>query len=57
MSTRPDVSKMSKSTIMSELNALNYSNWTSEDMQYRDQLELEYHKRIEDECKNATEGI
>ena len=54
MYNQPDIITLSKSDLLSELNALNYSNWTREDMEYRDKLEAEYHKRIEDECKFIT---
>ena len=50
-----DVTKLSKTEIVSELNALWYlDNWTPEDYQYRDALEAEYHRLVEEGCKIST---
>jgi len=46
---KPPISQMSKNMLLSELNALYYSNWTPEDYAYRDKLVNEYHTRIESE--------
>ena len=52
-----DVTKLTKYGLMSEINGLNFLNeWTREDYAYRDKLEAEYYKRMEDEAINDTEG-
>jgi hypothetical protein len=55
MKLEPGIESMSKTMLLSELNALNYSNWTQADQLYRDRLLDEYNKRIEEECKLATQ--
>ena len=50
-----DPIQMSKTMLQSELNALNYSNWTRQDMEYRDRLMEEFNKRLEEECKLAMQ--
>lgn len=54
--SKPDITKMSKDMLLSELNALYYSLWTPEDYAYRDKLVNEYNNRIEDECAMVMEG-
>jgi hypothetical protein len=56
MKTKPDISKMSKDQLLSELNALNYSNWTPEDYAYRDMLCNEYNKWIEFEAEESAKS-
>jgi len=48
----PDITQMAKWELESELNALNYSNWTREDMEYRDQLIITRNKIIDDGIEN-----
>ena len=55
MKSESGIDQMSKTMLLSELNALNYSNWTQADPLYRDRLLDEYNKRIEYECKLATQ--
>jgi hypothetical protein len=57
MKTKPDISKMSKDQLLSELNALNYrGNWTPEDLDYRDRLCNEYNKWIEFEAEESAKS-
>jgi len=55
MEHNSDLSQMSKEMILSELNALNISDWTRADIEYREQLWSEWNRRIEDECKQSIE--
>ena len=52
----PDITQMAKWELESELNALNYSNWTREDMEYRNRLIAARERLIEQECIIATQG-
>jgi len=56
MKHKPDISKMSKNMLLSEINALNYSNWTPEDYAYRDRLINEYNKWIELEAEESAKS-
>jgi len=49
---QPDITTLSKSGLLSEINALNFkSDWSAADIKYSNQLESEYYKRIHDECE------
>ena len=54
--SKPDITKMSKDMLRSELNALYYSNWTPEDYAYRDKLVHEYNKWIEFEAEASAKS-
>lgn len=51
-----DITQLSKSDLLSEINAIQMSNFPRyEDIEYLKQLKAEYCKRIEDECVAALE--
>lgn len=56
MKSEPGIDQMSKDMILSELNALNHSNWTPQDYDYRDKLINEYNKWIEFEAEEHVKS-
>jgi len=59
MNNQPDITTLSKSGLLSEINALNFvddwvNDWTINDVEYRMNLETEYYRRIEDDCEFIT---
>ena len=55
---QPDITTLSKSGLLSEINSLNFddwvNDWTINDVEYRMNLEMEYYRRIEDDCEFIT---
>ena len=59
MNNQPNIATLSKSDLLSEINALNFvddwvNDWTINDVEYRMNLETEYCRRIEDDCELIT---
>jgi len=58
MKHEPDLSRMSKTMLQSELNAYNLLIFLTPDQkEYMNRLEAEINKRIEDECINDTQEV